>query len=170
MIDNPLKGHNIGPSKDFWNVNSYKETKIMNPLAQTIVNAVLSQVSGGGAQQSQMVQSLAKMFLQPGANGASNGLANIVSQFQNSGLDDVMASWIGTGANKSISAEQVQQAMGAEQVAQIAKQVGVSTSEAPNMLAQILPDLINQITPNGKMDDQMIGQILNGLMGGKKAA
>ena len=73
-----------------------------------------------------------------------------------------MSSWAGTGANKSISPEQV---LGQEQILQLAQQAGVSNTEASAALAGMLPGLVDKLTPNGKLPDakdveSMIGQFL----------
>lgn len=146
----------------------------MNPLLQNLAQTVLSQVLGNnnnpaaGAQNNQLLQGVLSMLApaagadaaQSAGQNAAGGLNNLIAKFQQSGLDDVVASWVGTGANKAVSAEQVQQALGAEQVQQLAAQAGVPAEQASNQLAQMLPELINQLTPNGAVDNGALGQIL----------
>jgi len=94
----------------------------------------------------------------------------MISKFQSSGLDDVVASWIGTGANKEISAGQVQQAFGADQIGQLAQQFGMDSQSVAGQLAALLPNFVNQLTPEGKMDNNLINQVLGAVLGGNKAA
>jgi len=96
---------------------------------------------------------------------ARDGLGSVLGALQSKGLGDVVSSWVGTGANKSISPEQVQSALGHEKVQQFAKQAGVSGSEASAALAGMLPGLVDKLSPDGKLPDSkgiesMIGQFL----------
>lgn len=75
------------------------------------------------------------------------GLQNIVSQFEQGGLGHVVQSWISTSANLPVSAEQIQSVLGNDQVAGIAKSLGIDTSQ----IASALPELINHLTPNGQL-------------------
>ena len=79
------------------------------------------------------------------------GLAGLMQNFQQNGLGNLLQSWISTGHNLPISAEQIQQVLGHQQVAQIADQAGVSHEEASNVLASLLPQLVDKLTPNGQV-------------------
>ncbi|VVE44256.1 YidB family protein [Pandoraea anhela] len=84
-----------------------------------------------------------------GALGGLGGLTQILSQ---GGLGDAVSSWIGTGNNQSVSPDQVTQALGpGGQLQQLASTAGVSESEAAQELSALLPQVINQLTPNGSM-------------------
>jgi uncharacterized protein YidB (DUF937 family) len=74
--------------------------------------------------------------------------------FQSKGLGDVVNSWISTGQNMPISADQVTNALGADQVNSMAAQAGVSPMAAGGSLAAILPMLIDKLTPNGQVPHQ----------------
>lgn len=64
-----------------------------------------------------------------------------------------MNSWISTGQNLPISAEQIQGVLGSDQVKQIAAQVGVSPDVASSKLAELLPTMIDKLTPDGKLPE-----------------
>ena len=81
------------------------------------------------------------------------GLQNLISSFQQAGLGEVIASWVSTGQNLPISAEQIQQALGGGQLSQLANASGLSQSDTAGGLAAILPNLIDQMTPNGQVSD-----------------
>jgi len=85
-----------------------------------------------------------------GANGGS-GLQSLLTQFQEKGMGDAVASWIGAGQNLPISAEQLQSVLGSAQVAAIAEKVGISPADASNALAKMLPEVVNHVTPNGQL-------------------
>lgn len=85
-----------------------------------------------------------------GANGGA-GLQSLLTRFQEEGMGDVVASWVGTGQNLPISAEQLHSILGSEQVAAIAQKVGVSPADASSVLAKMLPEVVNHLTPNGQV-------------------
>jgi uncharacterized protein YidB (DUF937 family) len=77
-----------------------------------------------------------------------------VEQFQRAGLGEVIGSWIGTGRNLPVSAEQIGQALGSDTVAQIAQRLGVDPAQAAGQLSHILPEVIDRLTPNGQLPAQ----------------
>ena len=87
-----------------------------------------------------------------GNNQVGGGLEGIVKQFQQGGLGDLVASWTGTGPNQDLSPDQVHQVLEPSgQLDQVAQQAGISKEEAASGLAQILPQLIDQLTPHGQV-------------------
>ena len=84
-----------------------------------------------------------------GAAG-SGGLGGLISQFEQAGLGSQMASWISNGPNLPVSAEQLQSALGPDQLGALAQQAGLAPGEASQQLAQLLPELINHFTPQGQ--------------------
>jgi uncharacterized protein YidB (DUF937 family) len=82
--------------------------------------------------------------------GAS-GLQGIVSQLTSAGLGQQVQSWISTGENKPVSGQQIQQAMDPAALKQMAQQTGMSPEQISNNVAQVLPSLIDQVTPSGKV-------------------
>ncbi|MDB5885942.1 MAG: hypothetical protein JWR74_2113 [Polaromonas sp.] len=101
-------------------------------------------------------------------DGTQGGLGGLVSKFQQAGLGGAMSSWIGGGPNQAVSGEQITSALGTDAVADIAGKLGVQPGEAAGQLSSLLPDLINQLTPAGKMPDQGLGNgaDLMGMLGG----
>ena len=94
------------------------------------------------------------------------GLQGLIQKFQQSGYGDTVQSWIGTGDNKSISGEDVQKVLGQDKVKQVADQAGVSEQEASGGLAGALPQLVDRMTPDGKVpDNQSANNSLSQLAG-----
>lgn len=91
----------------------------------------------------------------------NGGLDGLVAKFEKGGMGEVVQSWIGTGSNLPISAEQIQAVLGSEQVAGLAKSMGIDSSQ----LAHALPSLIDHLTPGGQMPQGGIGDILGQAMG-----
>jgi len=74
-----------------------------------------------------------------------------LDQLLREALGDVLSSWIGTGQNRAISAEQLGQVIGAEPTSRISQRAGVSSSQAMGLLAQMLPLVIDRLTPQGQV-------------------
>jgi uncharacterized protein YidB (DUF937 family) len=95
-------------------------------------------------------------------NPTTGGLAGLIETFKSKGLGDVMASWIGTGENKPISPDQIKQALGSDKIQQLAAKVGISKDAASQHLSELLPQIIDKLTPNGKPPDaDKLGEALN---------
>ena len=83
--------------------------------------------------------------------GGGGGLTNLVKNFQERGLGDVVHSWISTGENLPITPEQLEQGLGTDQVQQLAEQSGLPQQSVLPMLAQLLPNMIDKLTPQGSV-------------------
>jgi len=79
------------------------------------------------------------------------GIQGIVSQFEKQGLGGLAQSWVGNGPNQPVTAEQVHQAFGAEGLKDLAAKAGLSTQDLAAQLSAILPQVIDKLTPNGKV-------------------
>ncbi len=77
------------------------------------------------------------------------GVQGIVAQLEQQGLGGTVRSWVGTGANQPITADQVHQAFGSDTVKQLAARVGMSPEDLAAKLSQILPQAIDKLTPGG---------------------
>ncbi|MFZ1292510.1 MAG: YidB family protein [Melioribacteraceae bacterium] len=98
--------------------------------------------------------------------GQKGGLSGLVSQFASKGLGDVIGSWVGTGENKAISTDQLQNALGSEKVKDIASKLGVDPNSALSQLSKILPQAVDKLTPDGKVPEgDILSQGMN-LLGG----
>lgn len=99
----------------------------------------------------------------------AGGLGNLTDMLSQLGLGDQVKSWVGTGENMPVTAEQIQNSLGQNgTLGQIANQAGVSETEAAGGLAELLPGLINKLTPNGQVNSGDITSILGSLLGGNK--
>ena len=84
-------------------------------------------------------------------NNTPGGLPGLLQSFHDKGLGGVAASWVGTGQNLPISADQIQHVLGSDQVKQLAAKAGISPDAAGAALSQLLPTLVDKLTPNGQM-------------------
>ena len=92
-------------------------------------------------------------LLAGGAAGSvlSGGLNDLLKQFQQSGLSDVAQSWVNTGPNKEIAPENLSKVLGEDQIKTLMAHSGLSRDELIAGLSQQLPELINKLTPNGRL-------------------
>lgn len=93
------------------------------------------------------------------------GLGGLLGQLEQSGLGNIAASWVGTGENLPISADQIQTALSSPMIAQFAEKLGVDPQQAAGQIAQLLPQVVDQLTPNGQLPEGGLGGVLGGLMG-----
>jgi uncharacterized protein YidB (DUF937 family) len=77
------------------------------------------------------------------------GLQGVVSEFEKNGLGPTVNSWVGTGANQPISPDQVHKVVGPELLQQLAEKSGLSVQDLAQKLAQVLPQTVDKLTPNG---------------------
>jgi len=115
---------------------------------------MIGDVAKFASENPQIAKAAMSLLSSSGGSGSGGGLGSVLGALQSKGLGDVVSSWVGTGANKSISPEQVQSALGQERVSQFAKQAGVSGSEASAALAGMLPGLVDKLSPDGKLPDE----------------
>jgi uncharacterized protein YidB (DUF937 family) len=95
-------------------------------------------------------------LLAGGAAGSviSGGLGDLLKQFQQSGHGDAANSWVSPGPNKQISPGDLASALGADQIDTLTSQTGMSRDELLAGLSQRLPDVINQLTPHGRLPNE----------------
>ena len=79
------------------------------------------------------------------------GLQGLINQFQQNGFGDTVNSWVGTGPNKSISPDQVHQALGPDLLQQLSAKSGLSVQDLAQKLSQILPQAVDTMTPGGQV-------------------
>jgi uncharacterized protein YidB (DUF937 family) len=102
------------------------------------------------------------------------GVDGLVKKFQQSGLGDLAASWVGTGENKDILPDQLASILGKDQIAAVAQQAGIPESQGASVLSQILPSIVDKLTPDGTAPESgnlaTWGKILLGGVGAAVAA
>ena len=131
-----------------------------------LLDSILGSVLGGGAAQGQgsgqaaLINAVIQMVANKGAGGggAGGGLGALVGALTQGGLGNVASSWVGTGQNLPVSAEQLQSALGSGSggglLAQLAQQAGLSHGDTASGLSQILPGLVDKLTPDGQIPQQ----------------
>jgi uncharacterized protein YidB (DUF937 family) len=99
-------------------------------------------VLGGlvGAEMATVVNSLIEKH---------GGVQGIVAQLEQQGLGGTVRSWVGTGANQPITADQIHQVFGSDTVKQLAARIGISPEDLAAKLSAVLPQAIDKLTPGG---------------------
>lgn len=131
--------------------------------AQSPLGSILASLSGGNQSTGSGLLSAVMMLVQQ--NG---GLGNVIAQFEQKGLGSQAASWVGGGPNQAISADQLSTVFGSGALGQFAAQLGMDHGQASGTLAQLLPEVINQLTPQGQVTSQsgdLLSQALSMLRG-----
>jgi uncharacterized protein YidB (DUF937 family) len=109
------------------------------------LGSLLQNLAGG--QKGDLAGGLQELLAKAG------GLGGLLSQLQASGLDDKVQSWIGTGMNEQVTPGEIEQALGGDTVSSVAQRAGVSKDEAASGLASVLPQLVDELSPDGKLPD-----------------
>ena len=99
-------------------------------------------------------------------NNQPGGLGGLIQTFQQKGLGELVNSWVSTGQNLPISADQIQQALGNDKLQEIAQQSGISAESVSSHLSSLLPALVDKLTPDGQVPQHgnlldMCSSILN---------
>ena len=96
-------------------------------------------------------------------NNQPGGLSGLLQQFHDKGLGGLVTSWVSTGQNLPISADQIQHVLGSEQVKELAAKACISPEVASSHLAEFLPMLIDKLTPNGQVPQASSSLLESGL-------
>ena len=92
----------------------------------------------------------------------------LVQSFHEKGLGAIASSWVGTGQNMPVSADQIHQVLGSDQVKALAAKAGISPDMAGGAIASLLPTLVDKLTPNGQVPEHsnvmdMVGGLLQNM-------
>jgi uncharacterized protein YidB (DUF937 family) len=130
-----------------------------------ILGSVLNGISQQGGTAGAIASVAGNLLANDGDHG---GLGGLVGKFEQAGLGNVVSSWIGSGQNLPISADQLQSVLGSDAVAGIAAKLGINPADAMGQLSTMLPSLVDKLTPNGQAPAGGFGNMgdLAGMLGG----
>jgi uncharacterized protein YidB (DUF937 family) len=124
-------------------------------------NTVNASLPGGGLGD--LLKGGLGGLLAGGAAGSviSGGLGDLLKQLQQGGQGEVANSWVSPGPNKQISSRDLASALGADQISSLMSQSGLSRDELLEGLSQHLPNVINHLTPDGRLptESELSGRI-----------
>lgn len=124
----------------------------MNNIFGGILGEVLKNVLNGNVSQQQQSQ-LPDIFGQILKNTDLGSIGGLLKQLQEGGLQKQVDSWLGNGQNAPVNENQLKDALGNEQLRQIARQMGIPVDEVLDKLSKYLPEAVNQASPNGELAD-----------------
>lgn len=134
---------------------------LMDQLGQAVGGMM-----GGQSGQNPLLQAITGLL---GKDSGIGGLAGLVQAFQKNGLGDIVNSWVSTGQNLPATPSQIEQGLGSDLLKQLAGKARLSSGAASSQLAGLLPDLIDKLTPNGKVEAGGLDQLMK-LVQGKMGA
>jgi len=120
---------------------------LMLALGALLASGVLFRGAGAGQTASVPTQPTSD----EGAGGVLGGLGGLLNKLQQGGLGDVVNSWVGSGQNQPVSPGQVGSALGPSIIKMLAQKSGLSEQEISQQLSQVLPGLVDKLTPNGRL-------------------
>ncbi|MGO9006934.1 MAG: YidB family protein [Beijerinckiaceae bacterium] len=142
MFDNALK-------------NAVPGGNLATPIAVAVGALLLGQLfSGRSSAPAAAPASPSPAAPSPQGGDLFGGLSALVQKFQNGGLAETVNSWIGQGQNAPIQPGQLGSVLGQQTISDLARQSGVSEQELLEQLAKVLPNVVNHLTPNGRLPTQ----------------
>ena len=120
---------------------------LLSNLGQGMAGQVIGQLVGTG--DNKLIGAAAKLI----SGGNVGGLAGLTQLFAQRGHGEAVNSWVSSQRNQAISADDVQQVLGQDRVREVAQDAGVSEPEAAQGLSSVLPQLVDRLTPDGKLPD-----------------
>jgi uncharacterized protein YidB (DUF937 family) len=111
-------------------LDSLESSGILGQLGAAVLPAVLGEVLGSGGQ---------------------GGLNAVIAKLQQGGLGDIAKSWVGTGQNLPITADQLKQVLGSDVVRQLAAKYNIPIDQVAEVLAHQLPQAVDKASPDGKL-------------------
>jgi len=96
------------------------------------------------------------------------GIEGILAMFKGKGLGDVFSSWVGSGPNQALAADQVGGALGDDFVSEASQKLDIEPQQVREATAEILPEAVNKMTPNGELPSDFGGILeqAKGMLGG----
>ena len=126
-------------------------------LLDTVIGMVGGNAQGGGGGLNPALLNAIVGMLGNDAQGG--GLGGLLGKLQQAGLGEVASSWVGSGQNLPISGDQLSGALGSDVLGQLARQLGLGQSEVASQLSQHLPQVVDRLTPQGKVPEGGLGDI-----------
>ncbi len=114
-------------------------------LLDSLESMAMSKLAGSNSEAGAILQLIQN---HPG------GISGLVEAFHTNGLGGLVNSWVGTGENQAVSPAQIQQVLGSGPVQALAQKLGISPEQASSTLSQLLPTVVDKLSPNGTLPDQ----------------
>jgi uncharacterized protein YidB (DUF937 family) len=126
---------------------------LFDQLVSGALRGAMGQGSGQGGGQGQIDSLLPGLLGQLLGQTNLGGIGGLLAQLQQGGLGNEVASWLGNGANRAVSPDQLQSALGDEQLQQMGQASGLPVDQLLAMLSQHLPQTIDRMSPSGMLQE-----------------
>jgi len=135
-----------------------------------LLDDVLGMAGIGNTAQSQQHAGALSMILNYINSPQVGGIAGLQKMFEEKGLGSIISSWIGTGQNLPVSADQLQNVLHGGALENMASKSGIDVSQLTAVFSQLMPHAVDQMTPNGQIPDtNALSQMMKGLPAGQSA-
>jgi uncharacterized protein YidB (DUF937 family) len=127
-----------------------------------LLDSLLGSLSNSGAGSgngsgNELIDTVLKFVNDP----AHGGLSGLVQSFQDKGLGGIVDSWVSTGQNMPISADQLAQGLGSDKLGSLAQSLGMDQGDLSSRLSELLPNVVDKLTPGGQVpEDSDLGSLL----------
>ena len=135
-----------------------EQSQAQDPLSAILGGLTRGSSAGSGSGTGNILLQLVLSMLQQ-----QGGLGGVLGKFREAGMGDQADSWVGTGQNMNISPNQLEQVFGSGALSDIASKLGMSQDQAGSAMSQMLPELINQLTPQGQVTPDSENSVAEGL-------
>jgi uncharacterized protein YidB (DUF937 family) len=136
--------------------NAVPGGNLATPIAVAVGALILGKMFGGGSAPASTPSVPIPPPGQPVPTNAPagsilGGLSDLIGKLTAGGVGSQVNSWIAQGANQPVQPGHLGSALGADVLNQLSQKTGMSQQELLNQLAAALPQIINHLTPNGRM-------------------
>ncbi len=114
-------------------------------LLDDVIGKVTAALGKNDQQHAGLIPQVVEML------GGAGGIAGLVQAFESKGLGNLVSSWVGTGPNLPVSANQITNVLGNDKIQEMAHKAGISPDVLSNGLSTILPQMVDHLTPNGQI-------------------
>jgi uncharacterized protein YidB (DUF937 family) len=122
-------------------------------LLDGILGEVLKGALNGNVNQQQQ-QHLPDIFGEILKGTDFGSIGGLLKQLKDAGLERQIGSWLGNGQNLPVTPSQIREALGNEQIRELATKMGLPVDEVLKLLTQFFPEAVNQASPDGELQEQ----------------
>ena len=135
-------------------------TNLMKIAAQAFMNSSKSGEAGSGLDIGTLISAISGLL---GSGQGGVDLSSLISKMNAGGFDSLVDSWLGDGANQSISSDQIKNIFGSDEISEFASRLELSREEAVGGLSEAIPQMVDKASSGGSLLDSIGG--LSGALG-----
>jgi uncharacterized protein YidB (DUF937 family) len=129
---------------------------VAKPLIIALLALLASRYFGGKKQEPapempKLPNETPQSVPDPSPGNVLDGLGGLIKQFQQKGLGDVVDSWVSSGKNKNVDADEISVALGGDVVDELSRRTGLTRDQVVGELARMLPNVVDNLTPDGRL-------------------